>query len=110
MRYIKAIIILIVVLIATLLVTDRVVRSVWSRHVFQTYYALKDKRVTPLEAAPDYVVVRDDGSTVIVFKPPLLFWSAHLSERSVEEATYAIEISRDRLKNETRIRMLQEFD
>jgi len=81
-----------------------------SSSLFQTYYALKDKRVTPFEAAPDDVVVRDDGSTVIIFKPPLLFWSAHLSKRSVEEATYAIEISRDRLKNETRIRMLQEFD
>lgn len=34
-------------------------------------------------------------STLVVFEPPLLFWSAHLSKQSVERATYAIEISRD---------------
>jgi hypothetical protein len=51
MRYIKAIIFLIVVLLAMLLATDRVVRSVWSWHVFETYYATVSIRIVPVAAA-----------------------------------------------------------
>lgn len=98
MRRIKAIVIVIVMLAAALLMTDRVARNVWSRHVFETYYSLKDKHIAPFETAPDHVVVRDDGSALVVFEPPLLFWSAHLSKQSVQRATYAIEISRDHPK------------
>jgi hypothetical protein len=109
-RRILTVIISCLALVAVSLVTDRIVLRLWSRHVFATYYGLKDKRDARFEAAPDHVVVRDDGSTVLIFKPPLLAWSAHLSKQSMERTTYAIEISRDRRKNETRIRMLQELD
>jgi uncharacterized membrane protein len=101
----------IVALIVALVVTDRVVRNVWSRRVFKTYYALKEKHTSMVETAPDRVVVRDDGSVILVFEPPLLFWSAHLNQQAVLQSTYGIEIGHDRSKNnEIRIRMLQELD
>lgn len=111
MRRIKIIAVVMVALIVALVVTDRVVCNVWSRRVFATYDALKEKRIAVVETAPDRIVVREDGSVVLVFEPPLSFWSAHLSQQAMLRSTYGIEIGHDRSKNnETRIRMLQELD
>jgi len=110
MRKTKLIVGLTTLIVIALAAADRVSRYVWTKRVFETYYELRDQRRAPLKTAPTNIIVREDGAIVVVFEPPLFFWSAHITSRAMLENTYAIEIVSDRVNNAPRIRMLQEFD